>query len=482
MQRHFFLILLLVCFALSPSYGIEGHTVPPMITPVDSLFPLSFFPQVRPTGGGIPGYPKPKPYALLGLGSYSAKDSWTIGGRAEGRLFFLSGTAKGLVVRRTDFGPSSENDFSLKGSAAYRSTGQIAFEARFRGIEADDELGDVRRAANSFAISVRESDRKGNLTVLGSWTDIYLDVPERTSLRSFKLVREGERLFDFGTKQGRVREAWMISEEQSNSLYPERLWGKAFLAGGLRFGDKMFLELGARVAGYSALFQREAFAYPYLSLRTAHPGGYSATLSFEPTVHIVSFEDRYLFDPYLLVNPGAGYARSPVRLTEALEYASPWSSLAFQASQERWVSLWLPQDALKGFLMLQPYGELWKYTLEAKAAATAWKHLHETIEVKGYRANGEVPYDPRLVTANTLSVGRGTDSLRVKVDYVGRRFRPREESLKAYALVSVEWEWKAYPGIQAALSVENLGDNRYELISGRTHRGRTFSLGLSCRI
>jgi hypothetical protein len=186
-----FLLTSILYPLLSAFAGIEGHDVPPAFTPVESLFTLSFVPEVRPARGGIPGYPGPRPYALLGIGSYTAKDSWTYGGRAEGRLFFLSGMAKGLAVRRMDFGPASENDFSVKGGASYRPTGEASFTARFRGIESNDELGGIRRTANTFTLGIREADRRGNLTVQGSWTEIYLDAPEHANLRSFALTRAG---------------------------------------------------------------------------------------------------------------------------------------------------------------------------------------------------------------------------------------------------------------------------------------------------
>jgi len=471
-----------LCSLLSASHGIEGHTVPPVFTPVDSLFSLSFVPVPHPPGKGIPGRTEPKTYALLGLGNYSTKDRWTFGGRAEGRLSFLSGTARGLAVRKTDFGRASENDFSLQGSAEYRPTGRAAFEARFRGIEAGDELGSVRRTANTFAISFREADRRGNLTVRGSWTEIYLDAPEHVNLRVFSLVREGERLLGLGTLQGRVSESWMVSEEQSSNLYPERLWGRGFLAGGLGFGDKMFLELGARVAGYSALFQREAFAYPYLSFRAAHPRGYSATLSFEPMVQIASFEDRYLFDLYLRVNPRAGYSRSPVRFAESFRYGAPSRALELRFAEERQVNLWVPQDAAPGFLILLPYGEAWRYSLEARTSTALGSNVREGLEVRGYRANVGIPYDPEISAANTLAIGRGLDSLRMRADYVGKRSRPGGESLRDYVLTSVALESQVYPGIAVSFSAENLGDNRYELIAGRSHQGRAFSLGLTGRL
>jgi hypothetical protein len=467
---------------LSTSHGIEGHTVPPAFTPVDSLFSLSFIPVHHPPGQGIPGRTEPKPYALLGLGNYSTKDRWTYGGRAEGRLSFLSGTARGLAVRKTDFGRASENDFSLQGSVEYRPTGRAGFEARFRGIETGDELGTVRRTANAFAISFREADRRGRLTVRGSWTEIYLDAPEHAHLRVFSLVREGERLFGLGTLQGRVREAWVVSEEQGGEVYRERLWGKAFLAAGLAFGNRFFLEAGIRAAGYSALARRDAFAYPFLSLHAAHPGGYSADLSFEPGVSIPSFEERYLHDPYLRVNPLAGYSRSPVRFTESFRYGAPSRVLELRFAEERRVNLWVPQDAAPGFLILLPYGEAWRYSLEARASTALGSNVREGLEVRGCRAHAGIPYDPEISAANTLTIGRGLDSLRVRADYVGKRSRPDRESLRDYVLTSVALESQVYPGIAVSFSAENLGDNRYELIAGRTHQGRAFSLGLTGRL
>ena len=274
----------------------------------------------------------------------------------------------------------------------------------------------------------------------------------------------------------------MVSEEQSSNLYPERLWGKAFLAAGLAFGNRVFLEAGVRAAGYSALARRDAFAYPFLSLHAAHPRGYSADLSFEPGVSIHSFEERYLHDPYLRVNPQAGYSRSPVHFSESFRYGTPSRVLELRFAEERRVNLWVPQDAAPGFLILLPYGEAWRYSLEARTSTALGSNVREDLEVRGCRAHAGIPYDPEISAVNILAIGRGMDSLQVKVDYVGKRFRPGRESLRDYVLTSVALESQVYPGIAVSFSAENLGDNRYELIAGRTHQGRTFSLGLTGRL
>jgi outer membrane cobalamin receptor len=65
---------------------------------------------------------------------------------------------------------------------------------------------------------------------------------------------------------------------------------------------------------------------------------------------------------------------------------------------------------------------------------------------------------------------------------VGKRSRPGRESLRDYVLTSVALESQVYPGIAVSFSAENLGDNRYELIAGRNHQGRMFSLGLTGRL
>jgi hypothetical protein len=108
--------------------------------------------------------------------------------------------------------------------------------------------------------------------------------------------------------------------------------------------------------------------------------------------------------------------------------------------------------------------------------------LKAGIEANGYRANQPIPYDPELRVASVLVLGYGTDSLRVRLEYVGQRFRERGESLRGYPLAGAAFEKQIYPWISAAFSAENLGDNRYELISGRPHRGRFLALSLSCRL
>jgi hypothetical protein len=198
-------------------------------------------------------------------------------------------------------------------------------------------------------------------------------------------------------------------------------------------------------------------------------------------VKIASFEDRYLFDPYLRVNPQAGYSRSPVRFAESFRYGTPSRALELRFTEERRVNLWVPQDAAPGFLILLPYGEDWRYSLEARASTGLGSNVREDLEFKGYRSHAGIPYDPEISAANTLAIGRGLDSLQVRVDYVGKRSRPGGESLRDYVLTSVALESQVYPGIAVSFSAENLGDNRYELIAGRTHQGRAFSLGLTGR-
>lgn len=482
----FFLLLIFNLYPLSTalSEGIEGHTVQPTFYPVDSLFSLSFIPGIRPSSRGIPGYPEPKPYALLGLGSYSSKDYWTLGGKGEGRLFFLSGTAKGLAVRKTDFGQASENDFSIKGSAAYRPTGQAGFEARYRGIEAKDELGSVRRTENVFGLSIHEADRKGTVNVQGNWAGFTLEDGRRASLQAISFEGETEHLLGPWTPSGRIRSSWKVSEEQDlgGGFYPQRLWGKGFLAAGRAFGNGMFLELGGRAEGVSFLSRNDAFAYPFLSLNAAMPRGYSATVSFEPSLEISSLEERYLYDPYLLVNPDAGYSRSPVRWLESLGYASSSNSVEFRFSEERLAGFWTPQDTAPGFRVFLPYGDVWKYSLETKACAALGAHFRESLEARGYGSDRQIPYDPRLAASNILTFGREGDSLRVRIDYTGRRFRTGGAGLKSYFLNSVVLENQVFPGIAVFFSAENLGDNRYELISGRRNQGRILSCAMTWKV
>jgi len=274
----------------------------------------------------------------------------------------------------------------------------------------------------------------------------------------------------------------MIAEEQGGNVYRERLLGKAFLAAGIGYGNRMFLEAGVRAAGYSALSTREAAAYPYLSFHAAHPQGYSATMTYEPAVSIPYFEERYLYDPYLLVNPEAGYSRSPIRFLESAGYASASTNLELHLIQEHLSTLWTAQDSQPGFLTLAPLNEVWKYSWLAKASAGLGKMLQASFEVNGYRANQPIPYDPELRAASVLVLGYGTDSLRFRLEYVSQRSREGRESLRGYPLAGAAFEKQIYPWMSAAFSAENLGDNRYELISDRPHRGRALALSLSCRL